>query len=265
MNRIENLFAKKQKNILSVFFTAGYPNLHDTMPVLTALQSAGIDLVEIGIPFSDPLADGPVIQESSMLALENGMNIRFLFEQLREMRKTIQLPVVLMGYLNPVMQFGVEKFLQECRSVGIDGLILPDLPMDVYEKSYQKAFDENEVAPVFLVTTRSPLERIQKAESLGKGFLYLVSSSSTTGSGNLFSAEQEAAIKKTKEAIQQIPVLTGFGIHNKKTLETAFRYTQGAIVGTAFIRSLDQKENAEAAVADLLNKLKISNHDYSIA
>lgn len=263
MNRIDELFARKKKDVLAVYFTAGFPRLKDTVPVLQALQDGGADLVEIGMPFSDPLADGPVIQESSKQALDNGMSIRLLFEQLKKVREKITVPLVLMGYLNPVLQFGMEPFLVKCASCGIDGVILPDLPAEVYEREYRFLFEKYKVYPVFLATPSTPEKRIRQLASCSKGFLYLVSAASTTGSGKSFSEEQRNALKKVMSLDLPLPVLTGFGIHDAASRKAATEFSNGAVVGTAFIRELKDHSPVKATER-LMNCLKETSYDHSV-
>lgn len=263
MNRIDELFSRKEKNILSVFFTAGHPKPDSTMEILVALEESGADLVEIGMPFSDPLADGPVIQESSRIALENGMNPDLLFAQLKNMRSRISIPVLLMGYLNPVMQFGVEKFLSQCRHCGIDGLILPDLPPEVYRNEFEKLFSATGIYPIFLATPDTPDQRLYEIASLSKGFVYLVSSASTTGSAKRISPLTGEKIKAIRQAGSGIPVLTGFGIHDAAGREEACRFTNGTITGTAFIRELESTENIRLAAKNIIKRLTEKVYDHS--
>jgi len=247
MNRLQQLFSKKTSQILNIYFTAGYPKLHDTMPILEALQEAGADMVEIGMPFSDPLADGETIQQSSLQALENGMKLTVLFEQLAEMRQRIQLPVVLMGYLNPVLQFGIEKFCQQCQAVGVDALILPDLPLAEYEALYRPTFQKYGLENIFLITPQTKEERIRMIDQLSEAFIYMVSSASTTGTRQGISEEQEAYFKRIQAMQLKNPCLIGFGISDAASFQTASRYSQGAIIGSAFIKHLGKSSNAAEA------------------
>lgn len=265
MNRIDQLFQQKQKDVLAVYFTAGFPRLDDTAVILQSLQESGADLAEIGMPFSDPLADGPVIQESSRVALENGMTVALLFRQLENVRATVKMPLVLMGYLNPVLQFGMEKFLASCAACGIDGVILPDLPPEVYEKEFKMLFDNYGVHLVFLVTPQTPVARMKKVASLSKGFLYLVSSATTTGAKSNFGKEQEAALERVAQHELNIPVLTGFGIHDPASFHSASRHTNGAVVGSAFIRELSVADDPKIAAANLLNRLREPSYDHTTA
>jgi tryptophan synthase alpha chain len=239
MNRLKEVFLKKQGNLLNVYFTAGYPTLNSTRPLLDALQHAGADMIEIGMPFSDPLADGPIIQASSTRALNNGMTIALLFEQLAGMREHIQLPVLLMGYLNPVMQYGIERFCADCEKTGIDGLILPDLPLDEYEREFKTLFEKHHLAAVFLVTPQTSEARIRKIDELSTAFIYLVSIASTTGTKDAAQSQTQAYLQRVASMGLKSPTMVGFGIRDKAGFELACRYTQGAIVGSAFIEALD--------------------------
>ncbi len=254
MNRIDELFAKKKTNVLNVYCTAGYPHLNSTVEVLTALQQCGAHLAEIGMPYSDPLADGPVIQESNMIALENGMSISTLFEQLQHFRETIDLPVILMGYMNPIMQYGLEKFCAAAEAVGVDGIILPDLPMYEFETTYQQLFNQHNLRFIFLVTPETSEERIRKIDSLTSGFLYAVSSSSTTGNNKAIS-DQTDYFKKLQSMQLNNPILVGFGIKDKATFQSACAYTNGAIIGSAYIKTLQNTINIQATTKEFLNSI----------
>jgi tryptophan synthase alpha chain len=249
LNRIDELFKRKKNRILNVYCTAGYPYLHNTVEVMSALQKSGADLIELGMPYSDPLADGPVIQASSAKAIANGMTIKKLFSDLKNFRNDINIPVILMGYMNPVLQFGFENFCKQCAEAGIDGLILPDLPMYEYETEYGPIVNKYGLRFVFLVTPETSEERVKKLDQLSSGFLYAVSSSSTTG--NEKSMEQQLGYFKSLQDMQlKNPVLIGFGIKDKQTFDTACKYANGAIIGTAYIKALD-KVSAEAyTIAD---------------
>ncbi len=238
MSRIKTLFEAKSKNVLNVYCTAGYPQLNSTLDVMKALQENGADLIELGMPYSDPLADGPVIQNSSLVALANGMTIETLFAQLKDARKEINLPIILMGYMNPVMQYGFERFCKEAAAVGVDGLILPDLPEYEFETEYGAVIKENGLDFIFLVTPETSEERIKKLDSLSTGFLYAVSSSSTTGSDKNMT-DVNAYLQKLKAMQLKNPVLVGFGIKDKQTFDTACANANGAIIGTAYIKALE--------------------------
>ena len=244
--RIENLFETKKQNILNVYCTAGYPELNSTREVMKALQDNGADLIELGIPYSDPLADGPVIQASGSKAIQNGMTVSKLFEQLKDFRKEIHVPVVLMGYINQVLQYGFERFCADAEKMGIDGLIFPDLPMYEYENEYQDVIKRHNLDFIFLVTPETSDERIKKLDSLSSGFLYAVSSSSTTGKDKDFSTT-ENYLKKLQSLNLKNPVLVGFGIKDKETFATACKYANGAIIGTAYIKALENWADVKEA------------------
>ncbi len=262
MNRIDQLFATKKRNILNVYCTAGYPALNSTTEVLAALQTYGADLIEIGMPYSDPLADGPVIQQSSMVALENGMTIATLFEQLENMRAKSSsfggvgeaIPLILMGYMNPVLQYGLEKFCEDAEAVGVDGIILPDLPMYEYETQYRQLFEKHNLHFIFLVTPETDEERIRKIDALSSGFIYAVSSSSTTGNSKPIEG-QSAYFEKLQNMQLKNPILVGFGIKDKATFQAACAHTNGAIIGSAYINELKQHNNIDAVTKEFLKKI----------
>lgn len=256
MNRIDQLFAKKPSRILNIYCTAGFPALNDTVTVVEALQQSGADMVELGMPFSDPLADGPVIQESSTRAIANGMRISVLFEQLKGFRDRVSLPVILMGYMNPVLQFGVENFCKKCAEVGVDGLILPDLPMDEYENEYKKIFEQYGLHLVFLVTPETSEARIRKIDSVSKGFVYAVSSSSTTGKDKVME-DQQTYFARLKNMGLQNPVLIGFGIKDKATFETACTNSNGAIIGSAFVKAIENSTNLQNDIRSFVQKVTV--------
>lgn len=237
-NRITTLFSQKKNNILTIYTMAGYPKLNDTLTVIKALQDAGVDMIEIGMPYSDPLADGPVIQEAGEYALANGMSIKNLFAQLKGMRPTITIPVLLMGYLNPVLQFGFDNFVKEAADCGIDGFILPDLPFDEYAEHYKKGMEAHNISNVFLITPQTSAERLKQIDSLGSGFIYAVSTNSTTGNESKDLDGQDAYFKRIAAAGLQNPIQIGFNIKDKETFEHACRHAQGAIIGSAFVRML---------------------------
>jgi len=254
MNRLDKLLATKKKDVLNIYCTAGYPTLHSTVEVITALQNNGADIIELGMPYSDPLADGEVIQSSSTVALQNGMTIETLFEQLKDIRSTIHLPIILMGYMNPVLQFGIEKFCTAAKAVGIDGVILPDLPMYEFETMYKTLFEKNDLDFIFLVTPETSEERIKKIDSLCSGFIYAVSSSSTTGKNKAIEA-QEGYFKKLQNMHLKNPVLVGFGIKDKATFTAACKYTNGAIIGTAYIKALENSTDIAQTTKEFLNTI----------
>jgi tryptophan synthase alpha chain len=238
-NRINKLFQAKKERILSVYFTAGYPNLEDTVPMIQELVKNGVNLIEIGMPFSDPVADGPVIQHSSLIALQNGMSIRKLFEQLKDIRKTVDIPLILMGYINPVLQYGVEAFCRKCNEIGIDGLIIPDLPMDVYEEEFKPTFEANNLHNIFLITPQTSEERLRKIDDVSTGFVYMVSSNATTGAKTSVSEFQKAYFERVNSFGLKNPRLIGFGISNAETFANACEYANGAIIGSAFVKALE--------------------------
>lgn len=254
MTRIEELFKRKQHEVLNVYCTAGFPKLNSTLEVMTALQNHGADLIELGMPYSDPLADGEVIQQSGAVALQNGMTISILFEQLRAMRSTIHVPVILMGYMNPVIQYGFENFCAKAAEVGIDGLILPDLPMYEFESEYGAIIKKHHLNLIFLVTPETKEDRLKKIDELSSGFLYAVSSSSTTGSNKDIS-EQEAYFQKLHDMKLKNPILVGFGIKDRSTFETATKYTNGAIIGSAYIKALANGQNVDTATKEFLETI----------
>jgi len=240
MQRIDQAFQKPGK-LLSIYFSAGHPQRDDTLPILTALQDAGVDMVEIGLPFSDPLADGPTIQESATQALKNGMTTARLFDQLRDVRQTIHLPLVLMGYFNPILQYGVEAFCRQCAAVGVDGLIIPDLPVDVYHEQYQSLFEQYGLYNMFLISPQTSEARIRYIDSVSKGFIYMVSSASVTGAQKTFGDTQQAYFERIAKMALQTPQLVGFGISNAATFRAATTHAKGAIIGSAFIQFLNEK------------------------
>lgn len=263
MNRLDELFAEKKKDVLGVYFTAGYPAGSSVCRMTTELANAGVDFVEVGMPFSDPLADGPVIQESSSVALKNGMTIAKLFSELRSLRASTQVPLVLMGYMNPVMQFGFEKFLTECKQCGIDGIILPDMPVEVYIAEYKKLFEANSIYPVFLISPQTPAARVKFIAEQSKGFIYLVSSSATTGANGELSPEQQLKLKETISQMSNLPVMVGFGIHDSNSFKTATRYAAGGIVGSAFIRALGN--DPLSAIEKTVRTIKPELYDHSVS
>ncbi|MHB1179702.1 MAG: tryptophan synthase subunit alpha [Daejeonella sp.] len=255
MNRLNELFQKKKEPILSIYFTAGYPNLESTLDIAEALEKGGADFIEIGFPYSDPLADGPVIQNSSQISLQNGMNLPVLFEQLKDLRKRVSIPVLLMGYVNPMLQYGVEKFCDSCAEAGIDGIIVPDLPMDEYEQLYKKCFLDNELSNIFLVTPQTSDQRIRRIDELSDGFIYLLSSSSTTGKELKVSGEADAYFSRIRDMKLKNPSMIGFGISDRKSFDKAAQFTRGAIVGSAFVKFLDS-ENALENVGEFLRGIR---------
>ena len=254
MTRLKKLFEVKQSKVLNVYCTAGYPTLDSTLPIIAALEQNGADLVEIGMPYSDPLADGPVIQESGARAIENGMSIEILFDQLKSLRPTIHLPVVLMGYMNPVLQFGFEKFCEAAAAVGVDGLILPDMPAYEFEAKYGAIVKKQGLDFIFLVTPETPTERIIYLDSLSSGFLYAVSASATTGSALNFDVV-DAYLQKLKQMQLNNPILVGFGVKDAASFELATRHTTGAIIGSAYIKALENSSDVTVTTAQFLSSI----------
>lgn len=229
---------QKDKKLLSIYFTAGYPEVNDTVPILEKLQDNGVDMIEIGLPFSDPLADGPTIQKSSTAALKNGFTTALLFEQLENIREKIHVPLILMGYFNPMMQYGVEAFCRKCAEIGIDGLIIPDLPVDEYDLQYRSVFEKHGLINVFLITPQTSEERIRYIDSVSNGFIYMVSSASVTGSTSGFGTAQSNYFERIDQMNLNSPQIVGFGIKDAQTYREATRYAKGAIIGSAFIKML---------------------------
>jgi len=253
-NRISSLFQKKSNSILNVYFTAGFPKLDDTLEIILHLANSGVDLIEIGIPFSDPLADGPVIQESNQQALENGMSLRLLFEQLSMVRQHTQVPIVLMGYLNPVLQFGISEFVSQMEKCGIDGLILPDMPLHYYHSAMEQSLYQANIYPIFLITPQTSEERIRLIDQTSRGFIYMVSSNSITG-GRQKISDQTDYFRRVASLDLKNPKLIGFGISGSDDFELACRYAQGGIVGSAFIRHLHANDTSEASIRDFIQTL----------
>ena len=240
MHRIDQKF-QEDKKLLSIYFSAGYPALEDTVPILKNLQAAGVDMVEIGLPFSDPLADGPTIQESSTQALRNGMTTEKLFTQLENIREHIEIPLVLMGYFNPMMQYGIEKFCQLCETIGIDGLIIPDLPVDVYHEQYKALFDQHGLYNMFLITPQTPEDRIRYIDEVSNGFIYMVSSAAVTGAQSSFGNTPTDYFQRIAKMNLITPTVVGFGISNAETYQAASFHSRGAIIGSAFIKFLEKE------------------------
>ncbi|MBP1616309.1 MAG: tryptophan synthase alpha chain [Bacteroidetes bacterium] len=256
MNRINALFAQKQKNILSIYFTAGFPQLESTVEVITELQNNGIDLIEIGIPFSDPMADGPTIQESGTIALRNGMSLGKLFGQLANIRSSVHIPLIMMGYLNPIMQYGFENFCAKCKEVGVDGAIIPDLPFDDYISEYKAIADRYDIKIIMLITPETSEKRIRLIDENTDGFVYMVSSASTTGAQSSFSEQKQDYFHRINSMNLKNPRLIGFGISNKATLESAQANANGAIIGSKFVTLLKESASVQEAVAGLKKALE---------
>ncbi|MCI0750689.1 MAG: tryptophan synthase subunit alpha [Flammeovirgaceae bacterium] len=256
MNRVHKLFKQKKSEILSVFFTAGYPTLDSTTKIAKSLEDAGVDMIEIGIPFSDPIADGPVIQQSNKRALENGMNLNLLLKQVHEIRKSTNIPIILMGYLNPVLQYGVGKFIKDLSEAGVDGLILPDLPIDEYKENFKNQVETNNLTCSFLIAPTTSEGRMKEIDQLSSGFIYAVSSTSTTGVQKSFNHVQEEYFNKVKSLNLNNPFMVGFGVSNKETFKVATRYGAGAIIGSAFIGLLSKSGNLEVDIKRFIKSIK---------
>ena len=255
-NRIEQLFEEKKNRILSVYFSAGYPSLNDTARIMQYLEESGADIIEVGIPFSDPVADGPTIQESNKIALDNGISLKLIFEQLAHIRKSVTIPIILMGYVNPILQYGLADFCAKCAEVGVDGLIIPDLPMQEYLDEYKSTFESHGILNIFLITPQTSDARIQEIDSNSKGFIYMVSSASTTGAKSNISEGQEAYFNRVNSMNLKNPTLIGFGISNKETFDRACTYAAGAIIGSAFIDVLSTAGDLKSGIQDFIKSVK---------
>jgi len=253
VNRI-NLKLKENKKLLSIYFTAGYPNLEDTVSIIQNLEQSGVDMIEIGLPFSDPLADGPTIQASSTQALKNGMTSELLFNQLEDIRKSVSIPLIIMGYFNPILQYGVEDFCKKCKNIGIDGLIIPDLPVDVYSEEYKDIFEKYGLINVFLITPQTSIERINFIDSISNGFIYMVSSASTTGTKTGFGDEQIDYFKRIAQMNLKNPQIVGFGISNNQTFSQSTAHAKGAIIGSAFIKYISN--NSIKSINEFVKNIK---------
>lgn len=253
MNRI-NQKLQDTKTVLSIYFSAGYPNLNDTVQIIQELENNGVDMIEIGLPFSDPLADGPTIQASSTQALYNGMTTQILFDQLANIRKTVSIPLIIMGYFNPMLQYGMENFCKKCAEIGIDGLIIPDLPVDVYANEFKAIFEQYGLINVFLITPQTSEERIRFIDSVSDGFIYMVSSASVTGSQSGFGNTQENYFKRIADMNLRNPQIIGFGINNAETFNQATQFAKGAIIGSAFITNLT--ENGVESIGNFVKRIR---------
>ncbi len=256
MNRIVNLFTNKRHRLLSVYFTAGYPGIDDTLTIIRELTKSGVDMIEIGIPFSDPVADGPVIQQSNQRALANGMNLNLLFSQLSNVRDITNIPLIIMGYFNPIFKLGVEHFLQKCTEAGIDGVIIPDLPPEYYQAMYKSLSDQRGISNICLVTPRTTDDRIRYLDSISSGFLYMVTASSTTGTSRNFDAGQVDHFKGIKKLKLSSPLMAGFGIHDRHSFDLVCRYMNGAIIGSAFINAIKGSGSLGDNIHEFINSIK---------
>jgi tryptophan synthase alpha chain len=259
MNKINKLFKEKNNNILSVYFTAGFPSLNDTAIIIKELADNGVDMIEVGMPFSDPLADGPTIQHTSEVALSNGMTMRLLFDQLKKIEiKKSKAAILLMGYLNPLLQYGIEKFCQDASALGVDGVILPDLPMQEYLDEYKHIFEKHDLKNVFLITPQTSEERIRFIDEHSDGFIYMVSSASTTGAKSEIQNSQEAYFKRIKAMKLKNPTIIGFGISDAKTFEKACEYANGAIIGSAFVKAVANSNSLKKDIETFVKGVKTS-------
>lgn len=256
MNRINQLFNNDKKNLLSIYFCAGAPTLDGTADVIRTLEKHGVDMIEIGIPFSDPMADGIVIQNAATQALRNGMSLKLLFEQLRHIRRTVKIPLILMGYLNPIMQFGFENFCRRCVDCGIDGVIIPDLPFRDYQQRYRIIAERYGIKVIMLITPETSEERVREIDAHTHGFIYMVSSAATTGAQQDFNEQKRAYFKKIEDMNLNNPRMVGFGISNKATFQAACEYASGAIIGSRFVTLLEEEQDAEKAILKLKESLK---------
>jgi len=254
-NRIQQLFSNKNSKVLSIYFTAGYPSLNDTETIIKSLSNAGVDFIEIGIPFSDPVADGPTIQRSSEIALENGMTMKLLFEQIQNIRQHTQIPLLLMGYINPVLRYGIDAFCAKCEEIGIDGVILPDLPMQEYIEEYKATFEKHNLVNVFLITPVSSEERVRWIDENSNGFIYMVATAGTTGQRTDVSNEQEAYFQRIKSYNLKNPIVAGFGISDKNTFDKATEIANGAIIGSAFVKALGEEGELEEKISQFVKNI----------
>ena len=255
MNKLDILFNKKQENLLSIFFTAGYPKKDDTNEIINYLEESEVDLIEIGIPFSDPIADGPVIQFSNNAAIENGVNLKSIFNDLKILKEHSKIPKLLMGYFNPVLQYGIEQFCKDCKASGVDGVIIPDLPVDEFEVNYKKIFKNYGIHFIFLVSPQTSVERLQKIEQLSTSFIYAVSTNSTTGGDSNFES-QKFYFKRLSEYLSK-PFLIGFGVNDRESNQVACNYANGAIVGSSFIKVLTESGEMEKNIKEFIQSIKI--------
>ena len=256
MNRINHLFETKQKDIVSIYFTAGHPRPNTAKDIIVSLEKNGIDMIEIGMPFSDPLADGPTIQRSSEQALEDGMSVKQLLSEIKDIRQEVKIPLLLMGYFNTVLKYGVEKFCQDISTIGIDGVILPDLPLNYYQENFQATFEKYNIIPVFLITPQTPEERILETARLSKGFIYTVSTAATTGTQSGYTQETMDYFKRIADMNLGVPNVVGFGISNAETLAQASQYSNGGIIGSAFVKAIDKSQDLEKDIANFIKVLK---------
>jgi tryptophan synthase alpha chain len=255
MNRIDKLFHSKKERVLSIYFTAGFPKLEDTLSIMQAIESAGADIIEVGVPYSDPIADGPTIQDSNQIALDNGMSLKKLFEQLQEMRQSVSLPVVLMGYLNPIIQYGMEAFCKKCQEVGVDGLILPDLPMQQYLDEFKEVFNKYDLRNTFLISPQTSEKRIREIDTHSNGFIYMVSAHSITGARTGISEDQIVYFQRVEAMNLKNPRLIGFGISDSESFTTASKFGNGAIIGSAFIKKIKDSQDLKSDIESYIQSV----------
>lgn len=254
INKIDKLFKSKGENILSIFFTAGFPKLDDTAQIILKLQKSGVDMIEVGFPFSDPLADGPIIQNSGQVALDNGVTLPMVFEQLNSIKEQVSIPLVLMGYINPVTRMGIDSFLNNCEQSGISGVIMPDVPLELWETEWSAKFAAKNIHPILLITPQSIDERVLRIDQISKGFIYMVASTGTTGRKHEDSDEVIQYFERIKKLPLKNPLIAGFGIHNKSSFDNACRFAQGAIIGSAFVRHIHQ--NGVTAISNFISEIR---------
>ncbi len=254
MNRLKKIFENK-KDLLSIYFTAGFPKLNDTATVLKALENSGVDFVEIGMPYSDPLADGPVIQNSGTIALNNGMSVKVLFEQLENIRSSVNMPIVLMGYINPIFRFGFDNFLKKCKEVGVDGLIIPDLPFELYNEKYKSEFEKYGISNIFLITPQTPEERVRMLDEGSNSFLYMVANAAVTGAKTGLSQFQFDYFSRIKNMKLKNPCMVGFGISNNDTYKSVCEYAHGAIIGSAFVNAIEKSTDLEKDISEFISSV----------
>lgn len=256
-NRIQQLLLQKKQHILSIYFTAGYPQLDDTVSIIKELDVAGVDMIEIGFPFSDPLADGPVIQQSSMQAINNGMNLKLLFTQLKDIRTVTQMPIILMGYLNPVLQYGEHAFIEKCNEIGIDGIIIPDMPLPYYKTVWKEKCNANQLANILLITPETKESRITEIDQQSDAFIYMVSSNSITGSNNTITDKTDDYFKRILNMQLNHPTIIGFGIHDKNSFTNACTYSSGAIIGSAFVKHISIQGISTTSIQQFINNIRL--------
>ncbi|HKM94630.1 MAG TPA: tryptophan synthase subunit alpha [Prolixibacteraceae bacterium] len=257
MNRLQQKLNDKKENLLSIYFTAGYPQLNDTGIIIKELEASGVDIIEVGMPFSDPVADGPTIQASSLKALNNGMSVSLLLKQLKAIKNEVNIPILLMGYINPIWKYGVEKFMADCEDAGVSGLILPDVPLDEFKTNYQALYEKHKLSSVFLITPQTSNERIKAYDEVCTGFIYMVSSASTTGSDKIADQQkQETYYNRVKSLGLKNSTLIGFNIKNKTSFNRACSYSSGGIIGSAFIKKISEEGELKANTNEFILSIR---------